>query len=481
MTQLLDTVASLASPWAYVVVALLAGLEGAAFLGLVVPGEVVLLLGGVLASTGRVNLPVMIACGVAGAVIGDSVGYAIGRRFGEPLRRSRLGRRISDADWERATEYVRRRGGPAVFFGRFIGLLRTLVPFVAGASRMPYRTFALFNVLGALVWVPSVVGVGFLAGHSYALVENAFGRAELVLGIGVVVLAALVFALRWIIRHPDRGLAPARRVASWPWVARMRGRYASQLDFLADRLNPAAVLGLALTAQLVILAVLGAAFGDITEDVVTGDDLVRLDDPVSVFLIDHRNPALTALMRVSTALGTVFVLVPLLVAVGLLAWRRAGTWRPLVVMAFALAGASLTSTIIKLAVARPRPETNALVTALGFGFPSGHSTAAAAGWLSAALVLSALTRSLVLRISIWMAAFTLVVLVGISRVYLGVHQPTDVLGGWVLGTLWVAAAFTGWYLLSSRQMVSSPVGDVSPPSAPAAPAHASEQRSTLWH
>ena len=477
MTQLLDTVASFASPWAYVVVALLAGLEGAAFLGLVVPGEIVLLLGGVLAATGRVDLGLIAASGVAAAVFGDSVGYRLGRRSGEPVRASGLGRRITDADWERAAEYVRRRGAAAMLFARFIGLLRALVPFAAGAIGMPYRTFALFNVLGALIWVPSVVGLGFLAGHSYALLKNAVGQAELLLGIGLVVLAGLFFGLRWIIRRPDRALAPARRVASWPRVARLRGRYASQLDFLADRLNPAAVLGLALTAQLVILAVLGAAFADITEDVLTGDDLVRLDDPVSIFMIDHRNAALTAFMRLTTALGTVFVLVPLLLAVGLLARRRAGTWRPLAMMAFTLAAASLTSTVIKLAVARPRPEANPLVTALGFGFPSGHSTAAAAGWLSAALVLGWLTRSLVLRISIWTAAITLVLLVGISRVYLGVHQPTDVLGGWVLGTLWVGAALTASYLLGSRQTVSNTVAGVPLPSAAAAAARVSEPRS----
>jgi membrane protein DedA with SNARE-associated domain/membrane-associated phospholipid phosphatase len=448
---LVEGLLNLASPWGYVLVALLAGLESAAFVGLVIPGETAMLLGGVLAFTGHASLLVMMGCGVLGAIVGDSVGYELGRRFGDPLRRSRLGRRISAARWERAEEYVRRRGGVAAFLGRFVGVLRALVPFVAGASRLPYRTFLPFNALGALIWAPGFVYLGFLAGHSYQRVERLAGRASLLVGVGVVGLAALVVAARWITRHPDRALAPLRYLAARPAVARLQRRYARQLDFLAARLNPTAALGLALTAQLAILALLGAAFSAVTEDVVTRDELVRLDDPVSRFLIEHREPWLTTVMKIITDLGTAFVLIPLLLAVGVLArWRR-GTWRPLGFLALTLAGASLTSTVIKLLVARPRPDTHALVIALGYGFPSGHSTAAAAGWLSAALVLGWLTRSVALRVSLGAGAAVVVMLVGVSRVYLGVHQPTDVLGGWALGTLWLAAVLTAFHLLVNRQ------------------------------
>lgn len=451
MNGLAEGLLDLASPWGYVLVGVLAGLEAAAFVGLVIPGETAMLLGGVLAFTGRASLPLMMACGVLGAIIGDSAGYELGRRFGDPLRRSRLGRRISAARWERAEQYVRARGGVAVFLGRFVGVLRAMVPFVAGASRMPYRTFLPYNILGALIWAPGFVYLGFLAGHSYQRVERLAGRASLLLGAGVVLLAALAVAARWITRHPDTALIPLRRLAAQPWVVRLQRRYARQLEFLAARLNPTAALGLALTAQLAILALLGAAFSAVTEDVVADDELVRLDDPVSRFLIEHREPWLTAVMEIITDLGAVGVLIPLLLAVGVLArWCR-GTWRPLGFLALTLAGATLTSTLIKLLVARPRPDTGALVRALGYGFPSGHSTAAAAGWLSAALVLGWLTRSVALRVSLGAGAAVVVTLVGVSRVYLGVHQPTDVLGGWALGALWMAAVLTATHLLTNRQ------------------------------
>src|SRR5919198_6413914 len=125
--SVVDAAARLASPWAYIVLALLAAAESAAFVGLAVPGETAMLLGGFLAYQHRVSLGVMMAAGAIGAVVGDSIGYQIGRLFGEPLKRSRLGRRVGEQRWARGEAYLRKRGGRAVFLGRFIGVLRALV------------------------------------------------------------------------------------------------------------------------------------------------------------------------------------------------------------------------------------------------------------------------------------------------------------------------------------------------------------------
>jgi undecaprenyl-diphosphatase len=114
-------------------------------------------------------------------------------------------------------------------------------------------------------------------------------------------------------------------------------------------------------------------------------------------------------------------------------------------------GATLTSTVIKLLVARPRPTSGALVRALGYGFPSGHSTAAAAGWFAVAAVLGWLARSLTVQVSVLATALLVAVLVGVSRVYLGVHAPTDILAGWAVGGLWVTGVLTVTYLLTLRE------------------------------
>ncbi len=175
----------------YLVIALLAFGEAAVFVGLVLPGETSLVLGGVLAAQGNLDLPLLIAVGIVAAVSGDQVGYAVGRWMGPGMRRSRLGRRIGATQWDRAEEVLARRGAVAVFVGRFVAVLRALVPGLAGAGRMPYRHFLPANAAGGTLWVLAATGVGYLAGRSWRHAETllgvwgATGAAIAVIGIAV--------------------------------------------------------------------------------------------------------------------------------------------------------------------------------------------------------------------------------------------------------------------------------------------------------
>jgi membrane protein DedA with SNARE-associated domain len=200
LTSIVD---GLSSPWAYVLIGVLALLESAAFVGLAVPGETAMILGGFLAAQGRVSLSILLPATIAGALVGDSIGYSLGRGGAEPLRRSRLGRRIGDARFAAAEAYLRRRGGLAVFSGRFVGFLRALVPFLAGAGRMPYGRFIVWNAAGAVVWAPLCVAIGFIAGDSYRLAAEYLGRAGLLLAALMTTLVAL--GLVW--RHMRKAAA----------------------------------------------------------------------------------------------------------------------------------------------------------------------------------------------------------------------------------------------------------------------------------
>ena len=122
-------------PWGYVILFTLCLLEASAFVGLFVPGETALLIAGVLAQEGKLSLALCIVSAVVGAILGDSLGYEIGRHLGPRLRSSWFGRKVGDHRWDRAHEYVHRRGGLAIFFGRFIGVLRAVVAAIAGDSR----------------------------------------------------------------------------------------------------------------------------------------------------------------------------------------------------------------------------------------------------------------------------------------------------------------------------------------------------------
>ena len=448
---MLDALLNLASPWGYLLIGLLAGLEAAAFVGLVIPGETAMLLGGVLAANGRAELAVMMMAASTDAVLGDSLGYEIGRRFGGPLRRSRVGRRVGEQRWQRAEDYVRERGGRAVFLGRFVGVMRALVPAIAGAARMPYRTFLPYNAAGGVLWASAFVFAGYLAGNSYQQVARIAGQAGLLLAVLVVFVAGIALAARWVARHPDRAAAPLRRVWHRPAVQRLGARYERPLRFVGDRLRPDTALGLLLTAQLAALAAFGAAFGAVLDDVIRHEELISIDGPVRAFVLAHREPWLTHAFEIITWAGSAAVLVPVLALAGLGLHRATRSWRPLLFLAASLAGATALSNVIKLAIARPRPETDALVHALGYAFPSGHATAATAGWLSAAIALGARTTRWPRKVALVTIAVLVAALVGVSRVYLGVHEPTDVLGGWALGGLWVAAIITTTRVLTGRK------------------------------
>lgn len=198
IAHLLTSVLSLSGIGAYLVVGGLALGEAAAFLGLVLPGETALLYGGVLAGRGNVSLPVMLAVAITAAAVGDSIGYEFGRRVGPSLRQSRAGRWVGETRWARAERFLARRGGSAVLLGRWVGLLRALVPTLAGMGRMPYRTFLLWNVAGGITWASTLVGLGYaFAGSVSALVGAvaSVGTALTILtGLGV----ASTIAARWL-------------------------------------------------------------------------------------------------------------------------------------------------------------------------------------------------------------------------------------------------------------------------------------------
>ncbi|MBI3826345.1 MAG: DedA family protein [Candidatus Rokubacteria bacterium] len=181
--------------WSYLLLFLGATLESSAFLGFVVPGETLVIVAGVMASTGMLNPVAATSVAAIGGIIGDSIGYEMGRRLGRPWLEGHGGRfGIRRRVLARVDELFARHGGLAVFLGRFVGLLRALAPFVAGASRMRYPRFLAYNVAGGILWAIVMVGLGYSLGASWQVAERWIGRLGLVLG--VVVVAALAYALR---------------------------------------------------------------------------------------------------------------------------------------------------------------------------------------------------------------------------------------------------------------------------------------------
>jgi membrane-associated protein len=204
VTSITTELAGLSGLLAYLLVAALVFGETAIFLGFVIPGETAAVLGGVLASRGRVSLPLLMLVVVLAAIVGPLVGYEIGRHLGGRLiARPRL-RRVADGV-DRAQSVLHRRGGVAVLIGRFIAVLRAMMPAVAGTTRMPYRTFVFYNVVSAVVWGVGYCLLGYAAGSAYAAIERTVGTGVAV-AVAVVVLGAVVF---WLVRRHRRAQVSA--------------------------------------------------------------------------------------------------------------------------------------------------------------------------------------------------------------------------------------------------------------------------------
>ncbi len=181
---------------ALLAVFLLPALESSAFIGFVFPGEIAVILGGVAAAAGRMPLPAMIAAAILGAVIGDSIGYAVGKRWGDQMLHGTIGRLpIVRHELERhldsAKTFVRKRGPHAVFIGRFTAALRVLVPGLSGMAELPYPTFLLYNVLGAVLWGTGFAILGYFAKNAWEQVATDARYAGLAL-LAVIVIALIV-------------------------------------------------------------------------------------------------------------------------------------------------------------------------------------------------------------------------------------------------------------------------------------------------
>jgi membrane-associated protein len=196
VTSLANGLTHLSGWIAYLVIAALVFGETAVFVGFVLPGEIAVVLGGVLANRGHLSLPLLILIVIVAAIAGPIVGYEIGRRMGDRLFAARGLSRVQGGV-TRARQVLRDRGGTAVLVGRFIAVVRALMPAAAGAAGVRYRTFTINNVLGAVIWGTGYSVLGYLAGSAYAVVAGRIGD-----GLAIAIAAVIVVAVAiWLVRR----------------------------------------------------------------------------------------------------------------------------------------------------------------------------------------------------------------------------------------------------------------------------------------
>jgi membrane protein DedA with SNARE-associated domain/membrane-associated phospholipid phosphatase len=419
--------------WTYLLVGALAFLETGAFVGLIAPGEFTVMLGGAVAGQGDISLPLILAITWICAFSGDSLSFLLGARLGrEFLVKHGQRLRITEDRLKQVESYFSRYGGRTILIGRFIGLVRALAPFIAGSSRMPYRDFAPFSILGTGLWSTGLILAGYFAAQSLDTVTKIVGRGLFVFAIVIGIAVGLFLAYRFLREPENRGRIASemeKRRALRPILALGR-RLRPQFAFLGRRLTPGG-LGLELTTLLAALSV-GLFVVIAYWSVVSGDPGPTPGDHTALDIAKNLQASwLTSAAKALTYLGSGWVTWPItvLVAVALAATRR---WMEFWVLVLGMALTILLVHGIKTWTDRPRPP-DPLVSASNSSFPSGHAAYSTLYvWLSVTLALRLVPgitkRSLVIGAGILMAAA-----VGLTRVYLRVHWLSDVTSGWALG------------------------------------------------
>lgn len=428
LTPLLDWIGAHPT-WAGVLVFLVAFSESLALVGLFMPGAVLMFGFGALIGTGTVEfLPVAIWAST-GAIAGDSVSFWLGRRFHQRLRVI-WPFRTHPTLMARATDFFYRHGGKSILLARFIGPIRPVIPAVAGMLEMPTRRFLLMNALSGALWAPAYLLPGMLFAASLSLAAEVATRLAILLGV----LAALLFLLVWTTRRlfnvfHARAHGMIRRVLEWSYLHPVMGKVPAAL------LDPEhkEARGLSLLALLLILS--GLFFLAISRMIGDQGLLWHLDSSVFHALQGLRTPGMDRIMVMVTELGDAVVLGSLFaVILAWLAWQRrwhaAGHW--LGAAAFSLLLTQTFRLVTHLAPAAPLGGEIA-----GATFPSAHTTHSTIvyGFLA---VLIARELSDARRWIPYALGSALVGSIAFSRLYLGAHWLSGVLGGLALGLAWVA-------------------------------------------
>jgi undecaprenyl-diphosphatase len=441
-----ETLTNLLDSYGYVVLFLLVGLES---LGIPLPGETALVTAAAFAASGRLSIYRVVIIAAVAAILGDNGGYWIGRKGGFSLIR-RYGRflRVDEPKLRRARQFFDRHGGKTVFIGRFMALLRTWAAILAGVGNMQYSTFMLYNALGGITWSVIFGALGYVFGRNLPMLQRYIGQASLALVLLAALIVVLFLGARWFRTNSSRisrhvsGIA--ERIGSSEIFQRFQERHPEAWEFIVRRFQPGEYLGLHLTVGLVVSIAALWLFGGVTEDVIHHDPLTRFDVTLLEWFHAHTTRTGLGIFAAISLLGSPLAITALGVLISIvLVVRR--SWLVLIGWVAALAGAGVLDILLKHIIQRPRPPyATAFLYNYSFSFPSGHAMGSLVAYgMLAYLIVLFWTSRWQTRVAVVSVTGLLILAIGVSRLYLGVHYFSDVIAGFAAGVLWLSACITG--------------------------------------
>lgn len=377
----------------YFILALIIFLETALILTPFLPGDSLLFITGTVAATRVLNIWLLFFLLSVAAILGDTMNYWIGHYFGERVfMKSRLFKKEYLA---RTHEFYEKHGGKTIVLARFIPIVRTFAPFVAGISAMNYLRFLVYNIVGGFLWV----GIFMFAGYYFGGIPFVQHNLTLII-LGVVVLSLIPPAFYVARKHKEKVKMLSRK-EYLHWI---------------------------IAGALALYTLI-----ELTQEVVKREGIVQLDALVLQRMMGFWNPGLTITMQNITRIADTWVMVAfgvILVVAMLYTKRRFSALLVFLTMVFGL----VLKEGLKFFIARMRPG-NSLIEAAGYSFPSGHAAFAVIFFGLLLYLFKNEFKSGFLRGIFLLVNLLLILAIGFSRLYLQVHWMSDVLAGYALGLL----------------------------------------------
>lgn len=371
-------------------------LEGLPIIGPLIPGHTAVILAGFLSKIGVFNIYIVSLIVIIGAGLGDIIGFMIGRRFGFAFL-YRFGKffLIKEEYIDKAKNIVNEHSGKAIILGRFNPLTRPLAPFAVGASGVRMRSFWFYDLVGVVIWAIGSLFIGYLFGASYYIVADYIGK-----------FIALFFIIGILM------------IWGYGFINRQFHIFA-KYELIVLILN---VFGLYIL------------FKSIQDIISSKSFMVELDVWVNLFFSAHVTVLWQELMIIITNLFSPYNLAILsLFGIIYLLYKR--YWRYSIISILSLGGGYFITVFLKNIIMRVRPE-DALIYVGGYSFPSGHAVAVTIFFSAIIYFFARKFKSLILREIFIVFCVFMIILVSLSRVYLGVHWLSDVVAGVGFGLFW---------------------------------------------
>jgi undecaprenyl-diphosphatase len=432
--------------WGYVIVFLIVMLECQAFLGFFMPGESMVMVAGFLAGQDLLNIRALIVVVAFAAILGDTIGYEFGRRLGRDwLRRHGKKFWLRPERLDRMDAFFTGYGGWSVLFAHFLHVGRALMPFFAGASRLPYLRFVSFNAVGCVLWATIYSLVGYLFGQSWQLIDRWIGRAGIIGAILSTMVVVTIVLWRGIASRELEIREWWRQFCARPAVVNFQRRFARQIDWLEQRLSPDGYLGIHLTVGIFLLLAATAIFSGLLQQIGTRDWFIAADFRVAEWFANRRGGTMTPAMELTAHLASIYWLAALVLITALAGRRNRHRLRLLLIGA---PGAVLLDFVLKRVFAQEHPH-------FGQGAVFGPLDG---DLMTSTVVYGALAYVLVRRVRRWqgralvmVATVLLVLLIALSSLYLEATQLSGALAAMIEGATWLLFCISGVEIIRWRE------------------------------